>query len=166
MSGDGLTRAALIFEQVRLSAGEHHIQLVMYDRGDDTIAQTIFDKTITLEPRQNLNLSFKDEHLESDPIAGEQLYYENSSGTNAGCRICHSLEPNEVIVGPSFYRLAERAATRLPGLSAEEYIRQSILEPNAYVVPGFPKRQMIQNLGEILTEDQIDDLIAFLITIK
>ncbi len=166
MSGEGLTRAALIFEQVRLSAGEHHIQLVMYDRGDDSAAQTLFDKTITLAPRQNLNLSFKDEHLESDPIAGEQLYYENSSGTNAGCRICHSLEPNEVIVGPSFYGLAERAVTRVPGLSAEEYIRQSILEPNTYVVPGFPKGQMIQNLGEILTDDQIDDLIAFLMTIK
>jgi len=165
MQGEGLTRAALIFEQARLSAGEHRIQLVMADRADESI-QTIFDKTITLAPRQNLNLAFKDQHLESDPIAGESLYYESSGSTNAGCRICHSLVKDEVIVGPSFYGIATRAATRVPGLSAEEYLRQSILEPNAYVVPGFPKGQMIQNLGEILSADQIDDLIAFLMTMK
>ncbi|MDD2923247.1 MAG: cytochrome b N-terminal domain-containing protein, partial [Anaerolineales bacterium] len=166
MEGEGLTRVALIFEQARVSASKHHIQLVMYDRADKSIAQTIFDKTIALEPRQNLNLSFKDQHLEADPIAGESLYYESSGSTNAGCRICHSLVKDEVIVGPSFYGVATRAATRIPGLSAEEYLRQSILEPNAYVVPGFPKGQMVQNLGEILSADQIDDLIAFLMTMK
>jgi ferredoxin len=165
MQGEGLARAALIFEQVRLSAGEHRVQLLMADREDEA-AQTIFDKTLTLAPRQNLNLAFKDRHIESDPIVGESLYYESSGSTNAGCRICHSLVKDEIIVGPSFYGIATRAATRVPGLSAEEYIRQSILDPNAYVVPGFPKGQMIQNLGEILSVDQIDDLIAFLMTMK
>ena len=53
-----------------------------------------------------------------------------------------------------------------PGGNAEEYLRQSILTPNAYVVPGFPEGQMIQNFGKILTEEQIEDLIAFLMTMK
>jgi hypothetical protein len=33
-------------------------------------------------------------------------------------------------------------------------------------VPGYPKGQMIQNFWQILTEEQIEDLIAFLMTLK
>ena len=49
-------------------------------------------------------------------------------------------------------------------MSAEEYLRQSILEPDAYIVEGFPAGQMLPNLGEILSPQQIDDLVAFLLT--
>ncbi|KAA0271685.1 MAG: hypothetical protein EDM79_13550 [Chloroflexi bacterium] len=101
-----------------------------------------------------------------DPAAGEQIYQETASGVNAGCRICHSLVENERIIGPSFYGIADRAAERVPGMTAEEYLRQSILEPNAFVVPGYPEGQMIQNFGDILTGEQIQDLIAFLMTLK
>ncbi|MEW6403485.1 MAG: cytochrome c, partial [Chloroflexota bacterium] len=166
MTGDGLGRAALIFEQVKLPVGKHHIVLTMYDRDDPSFGQVIFDSTLTLTPRQSLNLSYHDAHINGNPLAGEQLYYESTQGTNAACRICHSLEPGVVIVGPSFDGIATRAGARVPGMTAEDYIRQSILEPNAYVVEGFPKGQMIQNLGEILTDEQIDDLVAFLMTLK
>jgi cytochrome c len=85
---------------------------------------------------------------------------------NAGCQICHSLEKDETIIGPSFYGIASRAGDRVSGLTAEEYLHQSIVDPNAYIVPGFPNGQMIQNFGKILTEEQVNDLIAFLMTIK
>ena len=87
-------------------------------------------------------------------------------GTNAGCRICHSLDPGLVLIGPSLDGIATRAATRVPGLSAEEYIRQSILDPNAYVVEGFPAGQMLQNFGELLSGEDIDNLVAFLLTLE
>jgi cytochrome c2 len=137
---------------------------MMYDRPDSNQAQILFDKTITLEDRQTLTLSYHDASLGSDRAAGRKLYFETSLGTNAGCRICHSLDEGATLVGPSFAGIATRAAERVPGMSAEEYLRQSILEPDAYVVEGFPSGQMVPNLGEILTEQQIDDLIAFLMT--
>ncbi|WP_345323774.1 hypothetical protein [Candidatus Villigracilis proximus] len=40
------------------------------------------------------------------------------------------------------------------------------MEPNAFIVPGYPSGQMIQNFGQILTEEQINDLIAFLMTMQ
>jgi ferredoxin/coenzyme F420-reducing hydrogenase delta subunit/cytochrome c2 len=162
---DGINQGARIFEQIQLPVGEHHIVIKMYDRPDESIVQVLFDQTVTLAPRQSLTISFRDMHI-ADPAAGERLYYETASGVNAGCRICHSLEKDEVIIGPSFYGIADRAGGRIPGLTAEEYLRQSIVEPNAFVVPGFPKGQMIQNFGTILTEEQINDLIAFLMTMK
>ena len=76
------------------------------------------------------------------------------------------LEPGVVLVGPSFDGIATRAAGRVPGLSAEEYLRESILDPDAYVVDGFPAGQMLQNFSELLTEEEIDSLVAFLLTLE
>ncbi len=166
MTGKGSTQAASIFEQFRLPAGSPHITLTLYDRTDPSLAQTLFDQTVVLEPYQVLNLKFDDQRLGGDPDQGKRIFYEATTGTNAGCRICHSLEPGVVIVGPSLAGIATHAATRVPGLSAEEYLRQSILQPNAYVVEGFPSNQMPQNYAEVLTEEQIEDLIAFLLTLK
>jgi len=99
---------------------------------------------------------------------GEKLFTSATIGPNnaPGCITCHSLEPDVVIVGPSQYGLETRAETRVPGLSAEEYIRQSIVEPNAYIVEGFTEGVMYQNYGQDLTKDQIDDLVAYTLTLK
>ncbi len=160
-----INQGARIFEQIHLPVGKHHVTIRMYDRPDKNFEQVIFDKTITLEPRQALTINFRDVHI-PDPKAGEQIYYENTAGVNAGCRICHSLVKGESIIGPSFYGIADRAGERIPGMEAEEYLRQSIMEPNAFIVPGYPEGQMIQNFGDILTDEQINDLIAFLMTLE
>lgn len=160
-----INQGARIFEQIPLSVGRHHVTVRMYDRADPSVEQVLFDDTIQLEPRQALTISFRDVHI-PDPAMGEKIYYETASGVNAGCRICHSLVKDERIIGPSFYGIADRAGERVPGMTAGEYLRQSILEPNAFVVPGYPEGQMIQTFGDILTEEQIQDLIAFLMTLK
>ncbi len=166
LRGSDWERASLAFEQIPITTGEHHIRLLMYDRADPFLSQILFDKSITLNSRQTLTLSYHDASLGNDPAAGRKLYYETSLGTNAGCRICHSLEEGVTLVGPSFAGIATRAAERVPGMSAEEYLRQSILDPEAYVVEGFPTGQMLPNLGDILSAQQIDDLIAFLMTFE
>lgn len=160
-----INQGARIFEQIFLPPGTHHVTVKMYDRADRSFEQVLFDKTIMLEPRQVLTIHFRDVHI-PDPAMGEKIYYETAAGVNAGCRICHSLEKGETIIGPSFYGIADRAAERIPGMTAEEYLRQSIIDPNAYIVEGYPAGQMIQNFGDILTEEQIEDLIAFLMTLK
>jgi len=160
-----INQGSRIFEQVQLPVGRHHIIVKMYDRPDESIEQVLLDSTLEFTPRQFLTISFRDMHI-PDPVAGERIYYETASGVNAGCRICHSLEKGEKIIGPSFYGIANRAGNRVPGLTAEEYLHQSIVEPNAFIVPGYPSGQMIQTFGQILTEDQISDIIAFLMTLK
>ena len=160
-----INQGVRIFEQAHLAPGRHHIIIRMYDRADPAFEQVLFDDTITLDPRQALTINFRDMHI-PDPAAGEGIYYETAAGVNAGCRICHSLVKDERIIGPSFYGIADRAGERIPGMSAEEYLRQSILDPNAYVVPGYPEGQMLQTFGDLLTEEQVQDLIAFLMTLK
>ena len=99
---------------------------------------------------------------------GETLFSQATIGANnaPGCITCHSLEPDVVIVGPSQAGLATRAQTRVAGMSAADYIHQSIVEPNAYVVEGFAEGLMYQNYGTDLTEDQINDLVAYTLTLE
>ena len=62
--------------------------------------------------------------------------------------------------------IANQADKRIPGMSAEDYLRESILEPDAYIVKGFPPGQMLPDLDEKLNSKQIGDLVAFLLTLK
>jgi hypothetical protein len=55
------------------------------------------------------------------------------------------------------------AASRVPGLDARSYIEQSILEPGAYVVDGFPDGVMPPNLGDRLSDAELQALVDYLL---
>jgi sulfur-oxidizing protein SoxX len=73
--------------------------------------------------------------------------------------------PDTVIIGPSLAGIATRAGTRVEGQSAQEYIQNSIRRPDDYVVEGF-KDVMITNLSMELTDEEMNALVAFLMTLK
>ena len=85
----------------------------------------------------------------------------------AGCNACHAISGISTgNIGPVLDGLASRAGNRVSGLTAEEYIHQSIVNPSAYVVEGFADGIMPPTFGETLTEEQIGDLVAFLLTLQ
>ena len=84
---------------------------------------------------------------------------------NARCATCHALVPDTIIIGPSLYGVATRAETRVNGQSAEEYITMSVLRPGDYVVEGF-NNVMFTNLAKELTSEELNALVAFLMTLK
>jgi nitric oxide reductase subunit C len=98
----------------------------------------------------------------SDPVEAGRYWFSRAP---ANCSTCHSVEPDVVIVGPSLAGIATRAASRVAGQSAEQYIRNSILDPSAFIVPGFPDA-MARNLGAALNGDQINQIITFLMTLE
>jgi cytochrome c551/c552 len=80
-----------------------------------------------------------------------------------GCTGCHTHAsfPNaHMQVGPDLTAVADRAATRVTGLDARAYIRQSLREPGAYRVAGYSA--VMPDLR--LTDEQIDSLTAFLLS--
>jgi mono/diheme cytochrome c family protein len=95
----------------------------------------------------------------ADPVArGQQVYLDT------GCGGCHTIEGLTAgTVGPDQTHVGTTAGTRVPGESAEEYIRESILNPSAHVVEGFPDNVMPKNYGELLSQEALDDLVAFLL---
>jgi cytochrome c2 len=82
------------------------------------------------------------------------------------CATCHSLSPDTVLVGPSLAGIASRAETRESGLSAADYLEESILLPDKVKAPGFEKVQMDMTLAKALTIDEIADIVAYLLTLK
>jgi ferredoxin/coenzyme F420-reducing hydrogenase delta subunit len=162
----GKEASSQVFLRLSLIPDVHHIRILLKDRTDLSITQTLFNENVKLEVGQIMRLNFVDSHIGNDPAAGRKLYSDVSLGNNASCQICHSLEPGDDQAGPTFYGVATRAETRVPGLTAEEYLRQSIVNPDAYIVEGFPAGLMIPDLEETLTKAQIDDLVAFLLTLK
>lgn len=95
---------------------------------------------------------------EQDPILtrGRTLYSQR-------CASCHAIAPDVIIVGPSFWNIANTASERVDGSSAEDYIRNSILYPSDYIVDGFAD-VMQKNLAEVLSSEDIEALIAYLMT--
>ena len=98
-----------------------------------------------------------------DAAAGEKVFNEVAA---PACNSCHSLEAGVVILGPSLATIGAEAGSRVSGQSAEEYLRIAIVDPNAEVVEGFAANLMTSNYGSQLTEQQIQDLVAYMMTLK
>ncbi len=106
-----------------------------------------------------------------DPEAGKALFnqpvFQSSGGFASGCYTCHYVEASRGnFTGPNLAGVGSRAATTVSGQSAEEYLHTSIVKPNEYVVQGFVAGLMPQNYGEVLTEEQINNLVAYLLTLQ
>jgi mono/diheme cytochrome c family protein len=89
-----------------------------------------------------------------DPEAGKQVYAAN------GCGSCHTFGPagSSGTTGPNLDQLAEFAENADRG-TLEEFTRESIVSPDAYVEEGFPSGVMPASQ---LEEKQLNDLVAFL----
>ncbi|MFN2105536.1 MAG: c-type cytochrome [Candidatus Promineifilaceae bacterium] len=103
-----------------------------------------------------------------DAAHGKELYEQTVIGSASapGCVTCHSLEPDTVLVGPSHAGVATRAASYQEGVSAEDYLRTSITNPDDHIVEGFTPGVMYQNYAEDLSARDINDLVAYLLTLK
>ena len=78
--------------------------------------------------------------------------------TSAGCGGCHTFAPagTSGSVGPDLDEA-------LQGQDAE-FIRQSIVDPNAEITQGYSAGVMPQNFEQELSPQQLDDLVAFLMS--
>lgn len=101
-----------------------------------------------------------------DPDLGAEMFNSAQIGDAPGCATCHSVVPGEIIVGPSLAGVASKDSNQLDYSTAEEYVLQSILEPNAYIAEGFSPNVMYQDFSSTLTEKELQDLTAYLMTLS
>jgi cytochrome c551/c552 len=85
---------------------------------------------------------------------GKALFASN------GCVSCHTYKPagSKATVGPDLDKLATYAKTAKQPL--DKFVRESIVNPNAYVQPGFPANVMPSFAS--LQAPQVDALVKFL----
>jgi cytochrome c551/c552 len=83
--------------------------------------------------------------------------------TANGCGACHTFAPagSTGKVGPNLADL-EASAKKANQGSLAQYVLSSIVNPNAYIVPGYPANVMPAIFGQKLSKQQLADLVAFL----
>lgn len=106
----------------------------------------------------------------SEVIAmGKQLFQDQ------GCVACHTIQGvSQGVVGPDLTDIGVRApelAQEAGVADAEAYVRQSIVEPNAFITPQCPTGPcppgiMPATFGKTLSEEQINALVQFLLAQK
>jgi mono/diheme cytochrome c family protein len=108
--------------------------------------------------------------VQGDPLAGRQLFNGEIALEDQAalpCSQCHSVEPGgNASLGPNLSNIGARGAAAVPGQSAEEYLRTSIVDPDAHLAGGFQDGLMYRGYGRALTAKQIDDLVVYMLTLK
>lgn len=82
--------------------------------------------------------------------------------TTRGCMVCHAIG-SETGRAPDLANIGRRAAERKPGYDGMSYIIESLIDPQAYVVEGFPPIMPPANKPPaVLSEDEIISTVMFL----
>jgi nitric oxide reductase subunit C len=110
-----------------------------------------------------------------DPSTGAKLFAQ------LPCSACHDVThpypggqvaPNLGNIATEAARIVKSPAYRGQATDAAAYLRESIVDPNAYIVPGEVyhnregKSAMEQDFAQKLTPQQIDDLVAYLMSLQ
>jgi cytochrome c551/c552 len=84
--------------------------------------------------------------------------------TSNACASCHTFEPAGATgtVGPDLDTAVTADATKA-GMSLDAFVRQSIVDPNAYIASGYAKGVMPTTFGSSLSKTQLDDVVAFVV---
>jgi mono/diheme cytochrome c family protein len=118
-----------------------------------------------------------------DPAAGQVLFqtsYTLPDGSQWACMACHSVTPDELrLIGPGLWNVAVRAADRpddsimdpRTGDHVYDYIHTSIVHPDHYLAPVKDGEapwalQMPVGFGDLMTEDDLNNLIAYLVSLQ
>jgi cytochrome c oxidase subunit 2 len=98
-----------------------------------------------------------------DPVLiGQQLY------SLFGCSTCHSTDGSKKI-GPTWSKLFGSTVTLADGTRVnadENYLIDSITDPNKQIVKGFTPNVMPATFANALTQEQIQDIVSYIKTLK
>lgn len=89
----------------------------------------------------------------ADPSKGAAVFEKYA------CAACHHAQDG---VGPALTGMGARAAARRPNYSAAAYIYESIIEPNAFIVPDYANI-MVSNYKAKIPDVELFNLIAWLL---
>ncbi len=109
---------------------------------------------------------------------GKEVFVEKTCNS---CHVIQGFDKAVGVVGPELTRIYSDApkiiasdaykSSQGTAKTAIEYIRESILNPNAFIYPDCPTgpcqpNLMIQNFKETISQADLDALIAYLVTLR
>jgi hypothetical protein len=163
-----LYRRGLVYQQIALECGYTpsegevgvSIDLTLNVADLQTILQA---RSVGTDPEVALA---KIEDLSGDPSRGQQLYNGLEpvlDGTKLTCFSCHNGTTAPAVEGTwtrvDEIRLEDPA---LEGYTVEHYLVESIVHPNAYVVPNYIANLMPDYFGTRIDAQMLADIVAYL----
>jgi cytochrome c551/c552 len=93
-----------------------------------------------------------------DPVRGKALFI------STGCGACHVFTPAGTTgkLGPNLDHLAAYAKAANQG-TLEQFTNTSIVNPTAYIAPGYPSGVMPVTYAQSLGSTGVADIVAFLV---
>lgn len=123
--------------------------------------------TPTVEPTEQVISSPIDRLVASrDPSEGEALFNILQGATGFACSTCHRVDSEQQLIGPGLLNIGSRAISRIEGQSPAEYIYNSIINPNEYIVEGFTEGVMPANWSDVYSDPEIYSIVAYLMTLE
>lgn len=147
------------YVDIDVAEGTHDVRVIGQAGGESVV---LFDDTVDFVAEQRLVVTATDVPPLPTTSDGQGVFDSRA----AGCAICHSTKNRRDGVGPSLYGIGSVAGERVPGLDARNYLRQSILLPDQYVVDGWPAGQMLPIYRERLSEQELESLLTYLLSLE
>lgn len=103
---------------------------------------------------------------EADAIVGSAVSGEMLYDQEFGCTDCHRDGASAPDTIGTFARVTSERLTlpQFAGYSFEQYIVESVTRPGDYVVDGYSSGLMPTNFGLRMTDQQLADIVAYLLT--
>ena len=166
--GKGQTTVSL-----ELSPGEHALRLQFADGAHIALEGDAYrDEIVVVVSAEGQTT--RQEQAPSEPLTQEIRDLAIAAMTETGCNSCHVTpglpQVDAAMLGPDQTNLGNVAARRIEGYTAEEYIRESIVDPNAFIVEECPLgsclQVMPQNYSASLSEEQLNAIVVYLLSLK
>ena len=118
---------------------------------------------VPTEPQDQISLLVS---ISGNVENGETLFNTFYDEVGFACMTCHLPNSEEMLIGPGLLNVGQRSVTRIEGQSAAEYIYNSIIHPNDYIVETYPENLMPQTYRDLFSDQQLFDLVAYLLTLE
>lgn len=92
--------------------------------------------------------------------AGKAVFAAN------GCASCHTFKPAGAngTIGPDLDKAPAADAKANNNMALAAFVKESIVNPDAYIAKGFSKGLMPTDFGSKLSSSQVNDLVAFIVS--
>ena len=152
------------YNRMREGINERTAQYELTDQFRNSDAAAVFQFIVEIMRRKSQKpiVGTKDNSI----LEALDMYHTMFDEAGYACATCHNTDTEEKKVGPGLLHVSQRAPNRIPGLAAERYIYNSITDPSSFVVPDYPDNLMPHVYKDLFTEQQIYDIIAYLMTLN
>jgi cytochrome c551/c552 len=97
---------------------------------------------------------------------GKKLFETFQDKAGYACVTCHFVDKPDRLIGPGLKAVAEWSAQNIKDQKPQDYIRASIVNPSAFIVPEYVDNLMPKVYKDIFNAGQIEDLVAYVMSLR